>query len=295
METPHLDVRERTGRVSAGGVSLQGWALASVLAGLMLTLLLSALDQTIVGTAMPKIAQDLQGYDRYTWPATAYLLASTTMIPIVGKLSDLFGRKWFLMVGVVVFLIGSVLSGASQSMNQLIAFRGLQGLGGGMLMSLVFTLIGDIFVPAERARWQGLFTGVFALASVLGPAVGGFITDNYTWRWIFYVNLPIGIVALAVLFFGLPTNISARSTTYTGWAAIRRIDFAGSLTAAAATVCLLLGLTWGGDQTYAWSSPRVAGILVAAGVLFGAFVVAEVRAVEPILPLDLFRNQIFAV
>ncbi|MHB8426127.1 MAG: MFS transporter, partial [Gammaproteobacteria bacterium] len=141
----------------------------SVLAGLMLTLLLSALDQTIVGTALPKIIGDLHGFDRYSWVVTAYLLGSTAMIPIVGKLSDQFGRKWFLMIGIVLFLAGSALSGASQSMNQLIVFRGIQGLGGGFLQALVFTLIGDIFSPAERARWQGLFGAVFALASVIGP------------------------------------------------------------------------------------------------------------------------------
>jgi EmrB/QacA subfamily drug resistance transporter len=275
-------------------VHLRGWALTTVLGGLMLTLLLSALDQTIVNTAMPRIVADLQGADRYVWPATAYLLASTTMIPIVGKLSDLFGRKWFLVAGVVIFLTGSALSGASQTMNQLIGFRGLQGIGGGVLMSLVFTLVGDIFPPAERARWQGLFSGVFALASVIGPAAGGYITDHYTWRWIFYVNLPIGFLALTALVRWLPTNISPRSTRYTGWAAIRRIDFLGAATASAATICLILGLTWGAYQIYAWSSTPVLATLAGAAVLYPAFFLIERVAVEPILPLDLFRNQVFA-
>jgi len=276
-----------------GGVSLRGWALVGVLAGLMLTLLLSALDQTIVGTALPRIIGDLRGFDRYTWVVTAYLLTSTAMIPIMGKLSDQFGRKWFLVAGVIVFLLGSALSGASQTMNQLIIFRGIQGLGAGTLMALVFTLIGDIFPPAARARWQGLFAGVFALASVIGPALGGWITDNATWRWVFYVNLPVGAVALIALVVWLPMNISVRSTLYTGWAAVRRIDVAGALTAAGATVCLLLGLTWGG-QTYPWGSAPVISVLAAAAVLFAAFFVIERFAVEPVLPLDLFRNQVFA-
>ncbi len=277
---------------ASAGKRLSGWALASVLAGLMLTLLLSALDQTIVGTALPKIIGDLHGFDRYTWVVTAYLLASTTVIPIVGKLSDQFGRKWLLIGGIVIFLAGSVLSGASQAINQLIVFRGLQGLGAGFLMTLVITSVGDIFSPAERARWQGLFSGVLALASVIGPTVGGLITDHATWRWVFYINLPIAMLALIALVIWLPSSISVRSTRYRGWSAVRRIDFIGALTAAAATICLLLGLTWGGS-TYPWASTQVIGMLSAAGVLYIVFVINERFAIEPILPLDLFRNQIF--
>ena len=260
----------------------------------MLTMLLAALDQTIVSTALPKILDELHGYNRYTWVVTAYLLAETTVIPIIGKLSDQFGRKWFLVAGVAIFLVGSVLSGTSNSMTQLILFRGIQGIGAGFIFALVFTLIGDIFTPAERARWQGLFSGVFALASVIGPSLGGWITDNTTWRWVFYVNMPVGVLALGLLIFVLPNNLSLRSSAYRGKAAIRRIDFAGSISAAAATVCLLLGLTWGG-VTYAWTSKHVIGILAAAAVFFVAFFVIERRfAVEPILPLDLFKNRVFA-
>ncbi|GAC1454730.1 MAG: MDR family MFS transporter [Ktedonobacterales bacterium] len=290
---PPLPTRNTGAPSDEDGVRLRGWALASVLTALMLTLLLAALDQTIVSTALPTIVRELNGLDRITWVVTAYLLTSTTMVPIVGKLSDQFGRKWFVITGVVIFLVGSALSGAANSMNQLIFFRGLQGIGAGMLQAMIFTLIGDIFTPVERARWQGLFTGVFALASVVGPTLGGWITDNSTWRWIFYVNLPIGVVALAALVFWLPANISLRSTRFRGWAAVRRIDFAGALTAAAATTCLLLGLTWGG-QDYPWSSPQVIGTLVAAGALYLAFAFVERHAVEPILPLDMFRNQVFA-
>src|SRR5215469_7041825 len=262
-----------------GGRRIHGFALVSVLISLMLTLLLEALDQTIVGTALPKIIGNLQGFDRYTWVVTAYLLASTAMIPIVGKLSDQFGRKWFFIVGVTIFLVGSALSGAAQTIQQLIAFRALQGAGAGIGISLVFTVVGDIFPPAERARWQGIFGAVYGLSSVVGPSLGGFltdhgpivgafITDTSRWRWVFYVNLPIGIIALAALVIYLPANISVRTSRYTGWAAIRRIDFVGAALASAATICLLLGLTWGG-QTYPWASPQVIGTLVGAGVLFG--------------------------
>lgn len=283
------------GAVPWTGVRLRGWALASVLVGLMLTLLLAALDQTIVGTALPRIIADLQGANLYIWPTTAYLVASTTTIPIVGKLSDQFGRKWFVVGGIVIFLLGSALSGASQTMYQLIAFRAFQGLGAGALLALVFTLIGDIFSPAERARWQGLFTAVFGLASVIGPAVGGFITDNFTWRWVFYVNLPVGLLALGAIIFWLPANISQRTERHHGWAAVRRIDFLGGASAAVATILLLLGLTWGGEHTYDWTSPQVIGTLVGAVVLYALFFVAERYAVEPILPIDLFRNQVFTV
>jgi EmrB/QacA subfamily drug resistance transporter len=295
MEMPMEAAPEKGAAQQPGqpGARLRGAQLAFVLAAIMCTLLLAALDQTIVGTALPTIASDLNGYANYSWVLTSYLLTSTTMTPIIGKLSDLFGRKWFVVVGILIFLAGSALSGASATMTQLILFRGLQGIGAGMIMSLVFTLIGDIFLPAERAKWQGLFSGVFALASVIGPAVGGYITQYINWRWVFYVNLPIGILALFLIIFFLPTSISLRNTTLRGWAAIRRIDFLGALTAAGATVCLLLGLTWGGS-TYPWDDPHTIIILSAAGALFVAFGIVEIFAKEPILPLKLFRNQVFA-
>jgi len=271
----------------------------------MLTLLLEALDQTIVGTALPTIISDLQGFDRYTWVVTAYLLASTAMIPIVGKLSDQFGRKWFFIVGVITFLAGSASSGLSQTMDQLIIFRALQGLGAGTGIALVFTVVGDIFPPAERARWQGIFSAVYGFSSVVGPTVGGWLTDHgpllgnlvtdtTRWHWVFYINLPLGIIALIALLIYLPANISVRSNRHTGWAAIRRIDFLGALLSSGATVCLLLGLTWGSNQTYDWNSPQVIGVLVAAGMLLIVFFIAERFAAEPLLPLDLFRNQVFS-
>ena len=289
----------------ASGRSLHGFVLVSVLAALMLTLLLEALDQTIVGTALPRIVGELQGFDRYSWVVTAYLLASTTMIPIVSKLSDQFGRKWFLVLGSAVFLLGSVLSGAAQTMDQLIAFRAIQGLGAGTGIALVFVVVGDIFVPAERAKWQGIFSGVYGFSSVVGPTLGGwltdhgpllgnFVTDATRWRWVFYINLPIGIIALAALLIYMPRNISRRSNEYRGWAALKRVDFLGAVLASSATICLLLGLTWGSDVTYAWNSQQIVGILSASGVLYILFFIAERFASDPLLPLDLFHYQVFS-
>lgn len=293
------------GASAASGRRLHGFALVSVLGALMLTLLLEALDQTIVGTALPRIVGELQGFDRYTWVVTAYLLASTTMIPIISKLSDQFGRKWFLVIGVVVFLGGSVLSGLSQTMNQLIIFRAVQGVGAGTGIALVFTVVGDIFSPAERAKWQGIFSGVYGFSSVVGPTLGGWLTDHgpllgnlvtdaTRWRWVFYINLPVGIIALVALLVYMPYNLSARSNQRRGLAALKRVDFLGALLASAATICLLLGLSWGSDQTYAWASPQIIGALIAAGVLYILFLVVERFASDPLLPLDLFRSQVFA-
>jgi EmrB/QacA subfamily drug resistance transporter len=287
----------------------RGWALAGIVAGLLLTLALSALDATIVGTALPTIIGDLHGFNRYSWVVTAYLLTSTTVVPIVGKLSDQFGRKGFLLAGIVLFLAGSALGGSAgaldlsflngtlaqplaDGMNQLILFRGLQGLGAGFLQTLAFTLVADLFPPAERGRWQGLFVSVLALALIVGPAIGGAITDRASWRWVFYVNLPVGALALLVLSAWLPAAISGCGATLRGGTALRQIDFLGALIAAAATVCLLLALTWGG-AIYPWDSTRIVGLLLAAGALFLVFLVAERFAKEPLLPLDLFRNQVF--
>lgn len=285
---------------------LHGAALAAVITALMLTLLLEALDQTVVSTALPRIIATLQGFDRYTWAVTAYTLASTTMVPIVGKLSDQFGRKWFLVTGILIFLAGSFSSGAAQTMTQFIAFRALQGLGAGIGIALAFVVVADMFPPAERVKWQSLFGVVYGVSNLVGPTLGGWLTDHgpllgslvtdaTRWRWVFYLNLPIGVITLAALLIYLPANISERTNSHKGWAAARRIDFAGAILSAAATVCLLLGLTWGSAETYAWNSPQVIGILVAAGVLYLLFIVVERFTAEPILPLDLFRNRVFTV
>src|SRR5690242_2329337 len=226
--------------------------------GVLMVMLLAALDQTIVSTAMPRITAEFNGLDRYTWVTTAYLLTSTVMIPIYGKLSDMFGRKPIFLIGVVLFLIGSALSGMAQDMNQLIAFRAFQGIGAAALMPIALAVIGDLFTPRERAKWQGVTGAVFGVSSVLGPLAGGWITDNSSWRWVFYVNLPVGIVALLVLAFLMPT-LSSRVEN-------ARIDYIGALLLVAGTVPLMLGFTWAGSQ-YDWLSPQILGLF--AGSLVG--------------------------
>ena len=261
-------------------------ARATVLAvaGLMLALFLVALDQTIVGTAMPKIIADLNGFDKYAWVTTAYLLASTSMIPVVGKLGDIFGRKWFIVAGIFIFLVGSALAGAAWGMTELILFRGIQGIGSGFIIANIFTSVADIFPdPARRAKFQGIFFGVFALASVVGPILGGWITDNLDWRWVFYVNLPLGIFSLFALPAVLPQ--SARRLE-------AKIDYLGAATVTASVISLLLALSWVGEG-YAWGADRVVAGFIVSGVLLAAFIVFELRATEPIIPLWLFKSRVF--
>src|SRR6184192_4460518 len=254
-------------------------------AGTMLALLLAALDQTIVGTAIPRIVADLNGLDRLAWVTTAYLVTSTTMTPIAGKLGDLFGRKPFLLAGMIGFVAASALCGLSQDMTQLIVFRGVQGVFGGVLFATVFTVIGDLFPPDQRGRAQGLFGAVFGLSSIVGPTTGGFITDHWSWRWVFEVNIPVGIIAVIVVLAGLPYVRSKAS-----W---RDIDFWGALTLAAGVVPLLIGLTITRD--HAWTSPQVTGLLALAAIMLGAFVFVESRVKQPIVPLHLFKNSTFTV
>jgi EmrB/QacA subfamily drug resistance transporter len=254
-------------------------------AGTMLALLLAALDQTIVGTAIPRIVADLNGLDRLAWVTTAYLVTSTTVTPIAGKLGDLFGRKPFLLAGMIGFVVASAFCGLAQDMTQLIVARGIQGIFGGVLFATVFTVIGDLFPPAQRARAQGLFGAVFGLASVVGPTAGGFITDHWSWRWVFEVNIPVGIVAVAVVTAGLPYVKSKAS-----W---RDIDFWGAFTLAAGIVPLLIALTITRD--HAWTSLPVAGLLAVAAVMLAAFGFVESRVEHPIVPLHLFKNPVFSV
>jgi EmrB/QacA subfamily drug resistance transporter len=254
-------------------------------AGTMLALLLAALDQTIVGTAIPRIVADLNGLDRLAWVTTAYLVTSTTMTPIAGKLGDLFGRKPFLLAGMVGFVVASAFCGLAQDMTQLIVFRGIQGIFGGVLFATVFSVIGDLFAPSQRARAQGLFGGVFGLASIVGPTAGGFITDHWNWRWVFEVNIPVGIVAVAVVIAGLPYVKSKAS-----W---RDIDFWGAFALAAGVVPLLIALTITRD--HAWTSPEVMGLLALAVVMLVAFVFIERRVEQPIVPLHLFKNPVFSI
>lgn len=196
-----------TATTPAEALRPRGWIVTTIVAGLLLTLALSALDATIVGTALPTIIGALHGFEQYSWVVTAYLLTSTTVAPIVGKLSDQFGRKGFLLTGIVLFLLGSALAGTAQTMTQLILFRGLQGLGAGFMQTLAFTLVADLFPPTERGRWQGIFVSVLSLALIVGPAIGGWITDHASWHWVFYVNLPVGALTLLVLTVWLPSTL----------------------------------------------------------------------------------------
>ncbi len=256
-------------------------ARMEILGAILLTIFLSALDQTIVGTALPRIVTDLSGNELYVWVVTIYLLAATVTGPIYGKLSDQFGRRPMIMFGVSLFLIGSLLAGLSQSMVQLIAFRGIQGLGAGAIFPIALAVIGDLFSPRERGKYQGLFGAVFAIASILGPALGGFLTDTISWHWIFLVNLPVGIVALAVLWRLLP---SVRHPE-----AVRSIDYLGASVFAAALIPFLLGLT--NKQTGEWTDPQVGGLMLIGSFMGALFIWIEARAAEPILPLSLFRNR----
>src|ERR671921_735696 len=260
-------------------------ATVLAVAGLMLALFLVALDQTVVGTALPKIIADLNGFEHYAWVTTAYLLASTSMIPVIGKLGDIYGRKWFIISGVAIFLAASALCGAAWGMTELILFRGLQGLGAGMIFSNIFTSVADIFPdPACRAKYQGVFFSVFALTSVIGPTMGGWITDNLSWRWGFYINLPLGVFSL----FALPVVLH-QSTRRLGV----KIDYLGAATITTSVVSLLLALSWVGEG-YDWDASRVVIGFVVAGILFAAFIPLELKANEPVIPLSLFKSRVFS-
>jgi EmrB/QacA subfamily drug resistance transporter len=256
-----------------------------VLFGLMAGVLLAALDQSIVGTALPTIVSDLGGLDKLAWVVTAYLLTATASTPLWGKISDLYGRRHIFQAAILVFLAGSVLCGLSQNLPQLIAFRALQGIGGGGLMSLAFSIIGDIIPPRERGRYQGYFGAVFGVASVAGPLLGGWFTDGPGWRWIFYVNLPVGIAALVITSMSLKLPTVRREHT---------LDYLGAGLIVASVSSLLLYLDWAGKE-YGWFSAGPLALLIAAVAMTVLFVLVEQRAAEPIIPLRLFRNEVFAV
>ncbi len=278
---------------TSGLVRLTRPQLIGTMAGLLLAVLLASLDQTIVGTAEPRIIAQLSGFDRYPWVSTNYLLGSTLAIPIFARLSDIYGRKWFFMTGAAMFMLTSALCGASgkltflpiDGMNQLIIFRGLQGIGGGMMMGLAFTIIGDVFSPAERGKYQGFFAATYGLASICGPTLGGWLTDRVSWRAAFYVNLPVGILAIAAIWLQFPY--------WRPEGVKRRIDWAGVMSLILSIVPLLLALTW--VTEYGWTSARVEFLLAMAAVMLVAFLLVERRAEEPLIPLVLFHSPVISM
>lgn len=256
-----------------------------VFSGLMAGMLLAALDQTIVSTALPTIVGELGDVQNLSWVVTSYLLATTVSTPLYGKISDLYGRKIVFQAAIVIFLVGSILCGASQNLTQLIVFRGIQGLGGGGLMAMAFAIIGDILSPRERGKYSGYLGAVFALASVAGPLLGGFFVDHLNWRWVFYVNVPVGIAALVITSSALRLNFARRK---------HAIDLQGAALLVAGVSALLLVLVWGGNE-YDWASGTIRGLLATSAVCIAAFIAWEGRVAEPILPLRLFRNPVFTV
>lgn len=253
--------------------------------GLLVAMLFSALQNTIVSTAMPRIIGDLGGFSLMVWLSTAYMLSSTVVVPITGKIADLWGRKTIYITGILIFMIGSILCGTANSMEQLIAYRVIQGIGGGIMMPMAMIIIGDIFTGAQRAKWQGVFGGVFALASVIGPQIGGWIVDSWDWHWVFFINLPIGFIALFLISISLHNHRSKGPIVF---------DWGGMVTLILAVVPFLLGLTMGGKD-YEWVSWQIFGLFGFSFAFFIVFVMIERKAKEPLLPLSLFKNKTFTV
>jgi len=256
------------------------------LAGVLMAIFLSSLDQTIVSTAMPQIIADLGGFTHYTWLATAYLVTSTVVLPITGKLTDMYGRKHFYTAGTTIFIVGSLMCGLSQTLAQIIIFRAIQGIGAGIMMANAFTVIGDLFPPAERGKYQGYVSAVFGISAVIGPSLGGFITDTFSWHWIFFINIPLGIIVILLFALFFP-NFRLDTMRH-------RIDWAGITTLVVILIPLLLALSWGGTE-YPWISFPVISLLVLSIAAAVVFPIIERRSEEPIVPLEIFRNPIVAV
>ena len=271
---------------SRGLGSLPKKQLIITLIGVMLAMFIGALDQTIVGTAMPRIVSDLGGFSEYTWITTIYIITSAIALPITGKLTDMFGRKYFYIAGLIIFSVTSVLCGLSNSMTALIIWRGIQGIGGGMMMANSFIIIGDLFPPAERGKFMGYMSATFAASSIIGPVLGGYITDAISWHWVFFVNIPISLLIILLFALYFP-DIKPDASKH-------RIDYAGVTTLVLTVVPIMLALSWGGAQ-YPWDSLLIIGLFAFSVVMLLLFIFIESRVAEPIIPLGLFKNQIVAI
>ncbi len=258
----------------------------TALIGTMFTMFLGSIFMTVTSTAMPRIVADLAGFSQYTWVQTAYIIAESLSLPLAGKLSDMYGRKWVLVTGMSVFVVGTLLSGFSQSMNQLIIFRAVQGFGFGAMNALGFIIVADLFAPSERGKYMGAMAGVFGISTVIGPTLGGIITDALSWRWCFFLTTPLGIAIIIIFIFLFPALRPA--------AAKHRIDYLGIIALSLFMVPLILGLNWAGVD-YAWGSPVIIGLFVFSAVMLFAFIMVEKRAEEPIIPMSLFRNRMVSV
>ncbi len=253
-----------------------------IMAGMMLALFLASLDQTVVGTATPRIVADLGGFAHYAWIATAYMITSTVVLPLAGKLTDMYGPKYSYLVGLVLFIAGSVLCGLSQSMLQIIIFRGLQGLGAGVLMANAFTVVADLFPPERRAKYMGMTAAVFGLSSVIGPTLGGYLTDSLSWHWVFFINIPLSAAVLALFVFFFPAFRHSDEK--------QKMDYPGLFTLVTCVVPFMLAISWGGSQ-FGWTSPIIISMLVVSALSLGLFLVVEKKAAQPIIPLAIFRDQ----
>ena len=257
----------------------------TIMIAIIAAMFFAAVNQTIVGNALPKIISELGGLDYYSWVFTIYMLTSAITTILVGKLSDMYGRKPFIIIGIIIFSIGAFLAGTSTDIIQLISYRGIQGFGAGMIMSTAFTAVGDLFAPRERGKWQGAMSAVFGVSSVFGPTLGGYIVDNLEWKWVFWVFLPLGIVALVLIWKLFPSTEKKPG---------QKVDYLGSLFLSSAIVAALLAFSWAGTK-YDWGSAQILSLFAAAALSVIIFILVERKAVSPILPLDLFKNSIFTI